>query len=94
MTEPTIPDDDQVDEDLDTTDGDRDPLSTEDGIAEASEGMPAVEERDESGSDQLYRTDDGEAVDVSTIQPPVRAPGLEIDEDGTDPLVDEPNDEV
>lgn len=71
------PDDvDLVDEDLDTTDGTRDPLSTDDGLAAAAEGMPEVPERDvPPGEDSAY--DD--------VRPLLYSPGLDVTDDGDDP---------
>lgn len=77
MTEPnTTPATDDVDVALDTTDGQRDPLTTDEGLAAAAETMPAV--------------DDARPVDDVTGSPqagePVSTPGLDVDENGTDPV--------
>lgn len=58
---------------LDTTNGTRDPLTTDDGLVAASAQIPQFA--------------DGSQVD-DTGGEPVAAPGLDITEDGTDPLVD------
>lgn len=80
MSDPTS----EADEQLDTTSGDRDPLSTDDGLAEASEGIPQIEDRDSDG--------DG-VPDPFDGQNPVTADGLEVDQDGNDPLAGADDDE-
>lgn len=89
MTDPTSAVEPAAD-DFDANGGDRDPLTTDDGLAEASEGIPAVEDRDgPSGNDGLYvQYDDGEPFDMFPRQPPVEARGLEVGDDGNDPLAD------
>lgn len=76
MTEPT---EDQVDEQLDTTDGERDPLSTDDGLAEVAGQMPEVPDRDEEPGE------DGQDVDQ---RPLLDNPELDVDGDGNDPTAD------
>lgn len=67
-----------VDEKLDTTDGTRDPLTTDEGLAAAAENMPAV--------------DEARPVDETTGgQPaaePVATPELDVADDGTDPTAE------
>lgn len=68
-------------DDLDTPDagdgaGDRDPLATDDGLAAAADGMPAVPE------DQPVDGHTGSGI----LSVPVAAPGLELDDAGVDPL--------
>lgn len=72
----------QVDEKLDTTDGNRDPLTTDDGLAEAAEGVPQVDDRDDQDT-----SDPAEKLDQ-----PVAAPELEVDDNGNDPLTDDADD--
>lgn len=63
----------------DATDGDeRDPLSTDDGLAAAAEQMPAVD--DDREDDGPGNAGDGEPVDL---------PDLQVGADETDPVADE-----
>ena len=75
-----------VDETLDTTAGDRDPLSTDDGLAAIAEQMPAVDE------DRPVDDETGNAAAFADLD----LPGLDLRPDDTDPLADmaEPGDEV
>ncbi len=86
MTDPTQPTpagepvDEPVDEQVDTTDGSRDPLSTDDGLAEAAAaGMPEVEQRDTPPGEDAGPTEERRLLD---------APGLEVGDDGEDPCAD------
>lgn len=77
MTEPTdTPAGEDVDEELGTTDGDRDPLSTDDGLAAAAEGMPEVVDRAETPGE------DGQDPEQ---RPLLDNPGLDVTADGDDP---------
>lgn len=82
----TTADDDAVDVHLDTTSGERDPLSTDDGLAEVAEQMPAVAE-DRAVDDNTGSQPDGEPVDL---------PDLQVGPDGADPVADlaQPGSEV
>lgn len=89
MTDPTVPDSqdtstddtaDGVDQDLDTTSGDRDPLSTDGGLAQAATQMPSI------GEDRP--ADDGRPVDDIHNFGALTLPGLDLENDGTDPLAE------
>ncbi len=68
---------DVVDEDLDTSEADRDELSTDDGLAAAAAaGMPVVEERD---------TPPGEDATPPAERVLLDHPDLDVDDDGADP---------
>jgi hypothetical protein len=80
MTDPitTAADADPVDPDLDTTGGQRDPLTTDEGLAAAADAMPAVAE-------------DRPVDDLTGDQPhgePVATPDLDVTDDGTDPTAE------
>lgn len=79
MTEPTTPAED-VDEQPDATDGARDPLTTDDGLAEAAQGMPEVVDRAETPGE------DAQDVDQRTL---LDNPELDVDDDGRDPTAGE-----
>lgn len=99
MTDPsnTTSDEDTTDQEGadQVAEGDRDPLSTDDGLAEGSEGIPQIADRDApSGSDQLYEEgDDGCVTDRVAVDQAVSAPDLQVDSDGRDPLVDAADDD-
>jgi hypothetical protein len=61
-------------DDLDTTAGDRDPLTTDDGLAAAAAGMPVA--TIVSGPD---------SADAATNRELQDTPDLDVDDDGTDP---------
>jgi len=80
MTEPTDPVDeadvDQVDEQLDTSGGERDPLSTDDGLAAAAAaGMP----------EETFPGEDDQPADTREL---LDTPGLDVGDDGTDPCAE------
>lgn len=77
MTEPTdTTAGEDVDEQLDTTDGDRDPLSTDDGLAAAAQGMPEVVDRPETPGE------DGQDPEQ---RPLLDNPDLDVTDVGDDP---------
>lgn len=76
MTDANNPDEDgTVDRDLDTTDGTRSPLTTDDGLAAVAEQMPTVQSTAPATSE--------DCAEHRELQD---APGLDVQEDGTDPL--------
>lgn len=84
MTDPNpAPADESADENLDTTDGQRDPLTTDDGLEAAAENMPAVPD-DRDGDEDLAGNPNRGAVEAV----PVETPELDITDDGTDPVAD------
>lgn len=85
MTEPTVDpaDEGQADEDLDTTDGERDPLTTDDGLVAASRAIPLMPDDD-------ARAEDGSEPADPSVQPePTHdQAGLDVGDDGFDPTGD------